>query len=174
MTSTAFPPIVVMGVSGCGKSTVGFDLADALGATFIDGDNLHPLANKEKMASGHPLNDEDRRPWLDAISEVLATRDDQGMSPIVACSALKRVYRDRLRAKAPDAVFVHLDGSREILQSRLGPRRHEYMPASLLDSQLATLEPLGDDEAGVVVDIAPPPLEVTANTLEALHALVRS
>lgn len=171
VTSPVSQPIIVMGVSGCGKSTVGFDLAEVLGRTFIDGDTLHPLANKGKMAAGHPLDDDDRWPWLDEVGKALATHDDQGLPPIVACSALKRVYRDRLRSQAPGTIFLHLDGSREILMSRLGPRTHEYMPASLLDSQIATLEPLADDEPGVVVDIAPPPLEVTANALAAIQAL---
>jgi carbohydrate kinase (thermoresistant glucokinase family) len=172
VTTTNFPPIVVMGVSGSGKSTVGLDLAEALGGAFIDGDDLHPPANKAKMAAGHPLVDEDRWPWLDSIGAVLTTRDDQGFPPIVACSALKRVYRDRLRAVAPGTVFVHLHGSPELLQSRLGPRLHEYMPATLLGSQIDTLEPLAEDEAGVVVDISPPPLEVTANAIEGIRTLL--
>jgi len=164
-------PIVVMGVSGSGKSTVGQALADALGRTFVDGDGLHSAENRAKMASGVPLTDEDRWPWLDAVGGVLASYDDQGKHPIVACSALRRAYRDRLRSVAPDIVFVHLHGSAALLTSRVGPRKHEYMPASLLASQLDTLEPLGPDERGVVVDIAPPPAEVTAAALEALAGL---
>jgi len=162
------PPIVVMGVSGCGKSTVGRDIALALGRAFIDADDLHPIANKAKMAAGNPLGDDDRWPWLDIVGDALALRDENGVPPVVACSALKRVYRDRLRAQAPGTVFVLLDGSRELLQSRIGPRAHEFMPATLLDSQLATLEVLESDE-GVVVDIAPPPLEVTANALNGIR-----
>jgi gluconokinase len=164
-------PIVVMGVSGSGKSTVGRALADAFGRTFVDGDGLHSPENRAKMASGAPLTDEDRWPWLDAVAGVLASYDDQGKHPIVACSALRRVYRDRLRAAAPTTVFVHLHGSQALLASRLGPRKHEYMPASLLASQLDTLEPLAPDESGVVVDIAPPAPEVVAAALEALAAL---
>ncbi|WP_227497196.1 gluconokinase [Planctomonas psychrotolerans] len=174
MSTSTIPPIVVMGVSGSGKSTVGLDLAEELGASFIDGDDLHPPANKAKMAAGHPLDDDDRWPWLDAIGAVLATRDDQGYPPIVACSALKRVYRDRLRAAAPGTVFVHLHGSAELLSSRLGPRMHEYMPATLLGSQLDTLQPLDEDEEGVVVDIAPLPPEVTANAIAGLRTLLSS
>jgi len=161
-------PIVVMGVSGSGKSTVGKALADALGRTFVDGDGLHSPENRAKMASGLPLTDEDRWPWLDSVAGVLASYDDQGRHPVVACSALRRVYRDRLRSGTPDIVFVHLHGSPALLASRLGPRKHEYMPASLLASQLDTLEPLAADERGVAVDIAPAPAEVTASALQAL------
>jgi carbohydrate kinase (thermoresistant glucokinase family) len=164
-------PIVVMGVSGSGKSTVGQALADALRRTFVDGDALHSAENRAKMASGVPLTDEDRWPWLDSVAGVLASYDDQGMHPVVACSALRRAYRDRLRAATPGIVFVHLHGAPALLASRLGPRKHEYMPASLLASQLDTLEPLAPDERGVVVDIAPPATEVTAAALEALAGL---
>ncbi len=160
-----------MGVSGSGKSTVGQALADVLGRTFVDGDALHSPENRAKMASGVPLTDEDRWPWLDAVGGVLASYDDQGLHPIVACSALRRVYRDRLRSATPGTVFVHLHGSPALLASRLGPRKHEYMPASLLASQLDTLEPLGPDERGVVVDVAPPAPEVAAAALEALAGL---
>ena len=168
------PPIVVMGVSGCGKSTVGRDLALALGLTFVDGDDLHPLANRQKMAAGHPLDHDDRWPWLDAVGRVLATRDEDGRPPVVACSALKRSYRDRVRAAAPGAIFVHLTGSREVLLARIGVRVHEFMPATLLDSQLATLEPLAQDEPGVTVDIAPPPLEVTTAALAGIRELANT
>ncbi|WP_240605981.1 gluconokinase [Planctomonas deserti] len=161
-------PIVVMGVSGSGKSTVGKAVADALGRTFVDGDGLHSPENRAKMASGVPLTDEDRWPWLDSVAGVLASLDDQGNHPVVACSALRRAYRDRLRAATPGIVFLHLHGSPALLASRLGPRKHEYMPASLLASQLDTLEPLAPDEQGVVVDIAPPPAQVTAAALQAL------
>jgi gluconokinase len=158
-------PIVVMGVSGSGKSATGSALAAALGRPFVDADDLHPVANKEKMARGIPLTDDDRWGWLDTVAERLA--DD---SPIVvACSALKRVYRDRLRAPAPHAVFVHLQGSRELLAERMGHRVHEFMPATLLDSQLATLEPLQPDERGVAVDISPPVPEVVDNILTELE-----
>jgi carbohydrate kinase (thermoresistant glucokinase family) len=141
--------IVVMGVSGCGKSSVGIALAEALGARFIDGDDLHPEANKAKMGAGIPLDDSDRWPWLDLVGQELAA----GPATVIACSALKRAYRDRIRAAAPKTFFVHLDGSREILEQRLGDRTGHFMPATLLDSQLAILEPLGSDEAGVVIDI---------------------
>jgi carbohydrate kinase (thermoresistant glucokinase family) len=158
-----------MGVSGCGKSTVGRDIALDLGRVFIDADCLHPLANKTKMAAGFPLDDEDRWPWLDIVGTALELRDENGVPTVVACSALKRIYRDRLRASAPGTVFVLLEGSRELLQSRIGSRAHEFMPTTLLDSQLATLEELESDEDGVVVDIAPPPFEVTANALAGIR-----
>lgn len=170
--SDQHPPIVVMGVSGCGKSTDGLDIALALGRAFVDADDLHPLANKAKMAAGNPLDDDDRWPWLDIVGDALALRDEDGVPAVVACSALKRVYRDRLRAKAPDTVCVLRDGSRELLRSRIGPRAHEFMPAALLDSQLATLEILERDEDGVVVDIAPPPLEVRVNALTGIRQLL--
>jgi carbohydrate kinase (thermoresistant glucokinase family) len=139
--------IVVMGVSGCGKSSVGLALAEALGARFIDGDDLHPEANKAKMSAGIPLDDSDRWPWLDLVGQALTP------NTVIACSALKRVYRERILAGAPNTFFVHLDGSREILEQRLSARSGHFMPATLLDSQLAILEPLGSDEAGVVIDI---------------------
>lgn len=145
--------IVVMGVQGSGKSTVGRLLAERLGAAFVDGDDLHPPANRAKMAAGVPLGDADRAPWLDAVAAAL----DRGPDVVVACSALRRVYRDRIRAGAPDAVFVHLHGSAALLRERIAGRRHEFMPPGLLDSQLATLEPLGDDERGILADIALPP-----------------
>lgn len=141
--------IVVMGVSGCGKSSVGSALAEALGARFIDGDDLHPEANKAKMGAGIPLDDDDRWPWLDLVGKALA----EGAGTVIACSALKRAYRDRIRATAPNTFFVHLDGTREILQQRLGGRKGHFMPATLLDSQLAILEPLETDEFGSVIDI---------------------
>ncbi|MHA7985980.1 gluconokinase [Rathayibacter sp. CAU 1779] len=140
------PPIVLMGVSGAGKTVVGNALADASGRVFIDGDDLHPAENKEKMRAGTPLTDADREPWLRIIGERLAVGD----GVIVACSALKRRYRDLLRGYAPDTFFAHLDPSRTTLQHRVDARVHEYMPSGLLDSQLTALEPLEPDEFGRV------------------------
>ena len=155
--------IVVMGVSGCGKSSVGIALAEALGARFIDGDDLHPEANKAKMSAGIPLGDEDRWPWLELVSKALAEAAPEGSTgTVIACSALKRSYRERILAGAPNTFFIHLDGSREILEQRLGNRTGHFMPSTLLDSQLATLEPLGSDEPGAVIDIAQPISQIIA------------
>ncbi len=143
-------PVVVMGVSGSGKSTVGAGLAQRLGVLFQDGDDLHPAKNVAKMAAGHPLSEADRRPWLDAVAAWLAGQS----GGVIACSALRRSHRDRLRMAAPRVVFVELDAPREILRKRLSSRAGHFMPAVLLDSQLETLEPLGPDEAGLRVAAA--------------------
>jgi carbohydrate kinase (thermoresistant glucokinase family) len=154
--------IVVMGVSGCGKSTVGENLAVALAARFIDGDSLHPEANKKLMAAGVPLNDENRWPWLDSVAEALAEPASSasagiGISGTVfACSALKRSYRQRILEGAPNTFFIHLAGSRDLLAERMSSRGAHFMPLSLLDSQLATLEPLESDEPGATFDISLP------------------
>jgi len=139
--------IVVMGPSGSGKSTVGRALSDLIGARFVDGDDLHPAANVAKMAAGIPLEDADRMPWLRVVGETLRSDDDI----VVACSALKRAYRDAIRDEAPDAFFAELSVPRETLEERMRARADHFMPASLLSSQLDTLEPLGDDERGVRV-----------------------
>ncbi|MBW9120457.1 gluconokinase [Microbacterium trichothecenolyticum] len=141
--------VVVMGVSASGKSSVGAELARLMGARFVDADDLHPAANVAKMSAGVPLQDEDRWPWLDAVAATLVDAD----RPVVACSALKRSYRDRLRAAAPGVVFVHLTGSAELLAARARGREGHFMPPALLRSQLDTLEPLGEDEVGVAIDV---------------------
>jgi len=148
--------VVVMGVAGCGKSTVGALLAAELGARFLDADALHPAANVAKMAAGQALDDTDRAPWLAAVAASFAP----GESLVIACSALKRAYRDLLRAGAPDLVFVHLAGTPELLAQRIGARPDHFMPPALLASQLATLEPLGADEAGFVLDVQNAPGEL--------------
>jgi len=150
------PVIVVMGVSGSGKSTIGALLARDLEVPFTDADDLHPLANIEKMASGVPLDDDDRRPWLEIVGATLADAQRTGSGLVIACSALKRAYRDTILAQAPTTQFVHLHGSRDVLAARTEARSGHFMPASLLDSQLAVLEPLGPDEPGIVVDVAVP------------------
>ncbi len=133
--------IIVMGVSSSGKSTVGAALGRALHAPFLDGDQYHPEANVEKMRAGTPLTDEDRWPWLQALSEALKAASEKKGVAVGACSALKRVYRDFITDKAGEPVlFVYLDGSREVIGERMAKRKHEYMPTSLLDSQFATLE----------------------------------
>ena len=144
-------PVVVMGVSGSGKSTVGAALAKRLRVPFVDADTLHPPANIAKMTAGEPLNDDDRYPWLQRVGEWLADHHDGG---VASCSALKRAYRDQLRAHCPRIEFLHLSGSAELIGRRLGARPHHFMPAALLRSQFDILEPLGADEPGVVVDIS--------------------
>lgn len=139
--------IVVMGPSGSGKSTVGAALADLIGAVFIDGDDLHPPANVAKMAAGIALDDADRTPWLRAVGAELHARPNV----VIACSALKRAYRDTIRAEAPDAFFAELEVGRAELAQRMVSRGEHFMPASLLDSQLQTLQSLEDDERGVRV-----------------------
>ncbi len=136
--------LVIMGVSGCGKSSVGEALSQRLGIPYRDGDDLHPVANVEKMRAGQPLTDEDRWPWLDRVAAVLATQ----APVIVGCSALRHAYRDRLRAGAGGRLqFVHLSGSRDLIAGRMALRTGHYMPPSLLDSQFAALEPPGPEEA---------------------------
>jgi carbohydrate kinase (thermoresistant glucokinase family) len=136
------PPhaIITFGVSGSGKTTVAEVLAKRLGWSFVDGDAFHPVANVEKMRSGTPLTDEDRWPWLKAIAAEIARRRTAKDRVVIACSALKRAYRDILVDGHPDVLLVHMKGSRELIMSRLAPRQGHYFPASLLDSQLATLE----------------------------------
>ncbi|MHB0954017.1 MAG: gluconokinase [Allorhizobium sp.] len=164
MTIEKARAIVVMGVSGCGKSSVGALLASHLGLAFIEGDVLHPQANVDKMARGEPLTDEDRWPWLDIIGAQMATSFDRGEGIVLSCSALKKVYRDRLRAASGNRLsFVFLDGSRELLQSRMGARTGHFMPVTLLESQLRTLEvPTG--EADVVAVSIDQPLEEIVDT----------
>jgi carbohydrate kinase (thermoresistant glucokinase family) len=147
-----------MGVSAAGKSTVGRTLADALGVPFADADDLHSDANRAKMAAGTPLTDDDRWPWLDAVGEHLRAAHDTGL--VMACSALRRAYRDRIRSVAPEVVFVHLDGTRELLAARIAARTDHFMPSTLLESQLATLEPLEPDEAGLVMDVGMPVVDL--------------
>ncbi|RAX38844.1 gluconokinase [Rhizobium tropici] len=146
--------IIVMGVSGSGKSSIGEGVAAKLGIHFIEGDTLHPAANVEKMSKGIPLTDEDRWPWLEKIGQEISASLAKGEGVVVTCSALKRVYRERLRASAGGHLyFIYLAGSKELLTKRMGERKGHFMPTSLLESQLQTLEvPTG--EAGVVtVDI---------------------
>lgn len=157
------PVVVVMGVSAVGKSSVATALASALGVPFIDADDLHPPANIAKMARGEPLNDDDRAPWLDEVAQALAAAD-AGM--VVACSALRRRYRDRLRAGAPRVVFLHLSGSDELLAQRAAARVDHFMPPALLRSQLDTLEPLTADEPGVTIDVTPPLPQIVASAIE--------
>jgi gluconokinase len=144
------PPIVVMGVSGSGKSTVGAALAERLGVPFADADASHPEANIAKMAAGKPLTDEDRYPWLEAVGEWLAHHGDGG---VMSCSALKRKYRDQLRTHCPKVEFLHLTGAPELISLRQAGRRGHFMPRSLLKSQFDSLEPLGPEEDGIAIDV---------------------
>lgn len=140
--------IVVMGPSGSGKSTVGVALAERVGARFVDGDDLHPESNVAKMAAGTPLDDDDRMPWLRLVGQTLQAAPDV----VIACSALKRGYRDIIRGESPDVFFGELSITRATLAERMLSRGEHFMPASLLDSQLQTLEPLQADERGIRVD----------------------
>lgn len=144
---------VIMGVSGCGKSTIGAALAASFAVPFLEGDAFHPADNVSKMASGIPLDDDDRAGWLQALATEIdqAQRDDRGL--VLSCSALKRRYRDLLREADPQLRFVHLAGPRELIADRMHQRPDHYMPPSLLDSQLRILEPLQPDEGGLTLDI---------------------
>lgn len=147
---------VVMGITGSGKSTVGAMLAHTLGVDFVEGDDYHPPENVQHMASGIPLTDGDRAGWLRALAIRIREASDAGTGLVVTCSALKRSYRDVLRAAAPDLRFVFLKGPRELISDRLAGRRGHFMPATLLDSQLATLEDPAPDEHAWAFDIGEP------------------
>jgi carbohydrate kinase (thermoresistant glucokinase family) len=154
--------IIIMGVSGCGKSTVGKLLAPRLGATFLDADDFHPPANVEKMRNGQPLTDDDRAGWLDRLCALIADNADSKQSIVLACSALKESYRLRLSDSADDVSFVHLKGTFETIMSRLEKRGGHYMPASLLESQFAALEEPHD---AITIDIGLSPNEAVENIL---------
>ena len=157
-----------MGVSGVGKSTVAKGISTILGWTFAEGDAFHPEANVEKMASGQPLNDDDRWPWLRSIGAWMSEEIAAGRSSVVTCSALRRAYRDLLREGRPEVVFCHLTADPDLIGERMSHRTDHYMPASLLPSQLATLEPLQPDEPGVVVPVEGQAADVIARALAAL------
>ena len=162
--------IVVMGVSGTGKTVIGEAVAERLGCSFLEGDSFHPEANIAKMSAGTPLDDDDRRPWLEELARVLATHRAAGTGSVLACSALKRSYRDILRGEAAigDTFFLHLDLRFDVLRERMEQREH-FMPASLLQSQFDTLERLGPDEAGQALDNDVPIPEVVDAALEAVR-----
>ncbi|MEP6740149.1 MAG: gluconokinase [Caldimonas sp.] len=161
--------VVVMGVSGSGKSTIAVGIASALGLHFIDGDSLHTPASVAKMRAGTPLQDEDRWPWLDRIGASLADAARWPPGLVVACSALKRAYRDRIRGATPGVRFVFLDGSADLIGARMAERAGHYMPSTLLASQLGTLEVPGDDEPDVLrLGIEPPASEIVRRAVRAL------
>ncbi|MFD7438924.1 gluconokinase [Streptomyces sp. NPDC059861] len=157
--------VIVMGVSASGKSTVGARLAQQLGVPFLEGDDLHPAANRAKMASGHPLDDADRRPWLAALTEWIRSAAATGRGGVVTCSALKREYRDQFRRTGADVWFLHLALDRAVAAERIAHRKGHFMPPRLLDSQLDLLEPLQADEPGATVDASGSPGHVLAAAL---------
>jgi gluconokinase len=159
----ASPLVVVMGISGVGKSAVGRELAERFGVEYVDGDDFHSEANIAKMSAGTPLTDDDRWPWLEDIGRWLAQHGADG--GVVSCSALRRVYRDVLTDAAPRTLFLHLTGSHDLIRSRMEGRDH-FMPLSLLQSQEETLEPLQDDERGWAFDITPPPGQIVDEFVE--------
>lgn len=168
MTGDGTLPIIVMGVSGAGKTTVGQLLAQALGRPFIDADDLHDAEKKGQMARGIPLSDADRAPWLDRVGQAIA---DAGPSaPVIACSALKVAYRDRIRAHAPEVAFVELTGAPDVILDRLRLRTHAYMPPELLDSQFETLEQLTPEEAGLRIDVG---RDAPADIVQRIRAWMR-
>lgn len=169
-SATARPMLVIIGVSGCGKSTVGSALARRLGWSYTEGDAFHPPANMDKMRAGKPLDDADRQPWLAAIAGWMDARWNAQRPGVIGCSALKRRYRDFLREGRPQVWFLYLRVPRETLQRRLETRRHEYMPASLLDSQLATLqEPAQDEPRCILLDGADDGASIVDAALRALR-----
>ncbi|MBB5350627.1 gluconokinase [Haloferula luteola] len=154
--------LVIMGVSGCGKTTVGRLVADRTGADFADADDFHSPANRQKMAAGMPLDDGDRQPWLEALRDHIRATNEAGRTLVLACSALKRKYRDVLREAGPQVVFVFLDGRRDQLLARLQARSDHFFPPALLDSQLATLE---RPETALVLDLAASPEDLATQIL---------
>jgi gluconokinase len=166
MESHPIPPIVIMGVQGSGKSTIGALLAKRLGVPLIDGDSLHSAADKARMASGHALTDAQRLPWLHEVGKRLALGAGSGV--VVACSALKRSYRDLLREHAPTMVTVFARGDIDLISGRIAARRHEFMPPSLLRTQFEDLEELDPDEPGMTVDIAKTPEQIVEQVIAAI------
>ena len=160
--------ILVMGVSGCGKTSVGSELASALGYRFVDADDYHPRANVEKMRAGHPLDDHDREPWLSRLNALLRHSAARQQPVVLACSALRERYRERLAHRLPALTVVHLRGSPETIAKRLAERNHRYMPASLLRSQFDALEP--PNGAVIEVDITPDVGSIVQTLLKALRA----
>lgn len=168
--------IIVMGVSGCGKTSVALGLVKHLNGTYVEADDLHPAENVAAMRDGIPLTDKMRMPWLRKVAATIdeghKTKPDHAM--VAACSALKRSYRDVIRGTLPEAIFLHLTGDYDLIRTRMSAREGHYMPVSLLVSQLATLEPLQDDETHVLVDVAGSKEEVLTRALQGIDALLKS
>lgn len=162
MVAVMTPFTVIMGVSGCGKSTIGKDVADAIGGVFLEGDSFHPPENKEKMGKGIALTDEDRWPWFDRLVEAAAETLAENRTPVLACSALKKTYRNYLFRKFPDHRLVFLEGSFDLIKGRMDEREHEYMTSDLLESQFATLEAPESEESTLEISITKSPDEITA------------
>ena len=159
--------MIIMGVSGCGKSMIGSAFAEAIGATFIDGDDLHPAENIVKMASGEPLTDADRAGWLAIVAETLRVNEE---NVVIACSALKRKYRDAIRyGTKTNVIFLHLVGARDVIATRMSARNDHFMPPMLLNSQFAALEPLESDEMAVEVNIDQTPAAIVAELISKLR-----
>ncbi|HMI36501.1 MAG TPA: gluconokinase [Steroidobacteraceae bacterium] len=167
---SAIRSYVVMGVAGAGKSAVGAALADALGMAFVEGDAYHAPTNVQRMAAGIPLTDADRLPWLQALAARLRESGETGAVLVMACSALKRSYRDMLRAGAANLTFIYLHGDRELLAARLAQRLEHFMPPSLLESQLAALEPPAPEENAWAYNVRLAPREIVATVLERIAA----
>jgi gluconokinase len=163
------PNLVVMGVAGCGKSSVGRALADALGVSFVEGDSAHPPENIARMQAGIALTDADRAGWLATLARCLADAVQHGEHVVITCSALKRSYRDTLRGGDPDVFFVLLHGTRALIEQRMRERSGHFMPLSLIDSQFAALEPPAADERAFAVDVGPAPSAIVAQVLAALE-----
>lgn len=166
--------VVIMGVAGTGKTTVGRGVADAFGLPFAEGDDFHTQANRAKMGAGHPLTDEDRWPWLRSLRDWMSAEAAEGRSAVVACSALRQAYRDVLREADGEVFFVHLVLPEEVNTERLSSRAGHYMKSSMLGSQLATLEPLAETEDGVEVPNVGPPQEVIMEVMRTLCTQIPS
>jgi gluconokinase len=170
MTEQPVVSVVVMGVTGSGKTTVATELARRLGWDFTEGDDHHPAANVEKMRAGIPLDDDDRRPWLLELARWIGAHEAEGRSCVLTCSALRRSYRELLRDGHPSVWFAHVSGDEDLITQRVTARKGHYMPPSLVPSQFATLEPLGDDEPGRVVPAVGSPEQVVDALLADLAA----
>jgi gluconokinase len=173
-TGTTTKHVVIMGVSGCGKTTIAEGVSERTGLPYGEADRFHSQANVDKMAAGIPLDDDDRWPWLRDLAAWMAAQAAENRSTVIACSALKRSYRDVLRSGPPRLQFVHLDGPAEVIRQRMAHRAGHFMPVRLLDSQFATLERLQPDEDGIVLDLSRKPADLVDETIRRLDLPVRN